>query len=62
MKNFYGLDWHLISAVFRKFFLMLISTAVFGVTATHAEDIINLSTGLDSSNNLITKGAQSDAH
>ena len=62
MKNFYRLDWHLISAVFRKFFLMLVSTAVFGVTATHAEDIINLSTGLDSSNNLITKGAQSDAH
>jgi hypothetical protein len=43
---------------------MLASTAVLGVTATPvlAEDIVNLSTGLDSANNVIMTGAQPDAH
>lgn len=52
------------TSVFRKSFLLLISTAAFGISATPAgaEDIINLSTGLDSANNLLMSGAQPDAH
>jgi len=52
------------SAVFHKFSLIFFSAAVLSITATPtvAEDIINLSTGLDNSNNLITRGALSDAH
>ena len=52
------------SAVFRKFSLIFFFAAVLSITATAtlAADIINLSTGLDSSNNLITKGALPDAH
>lgn len=59
-----GLDLAAAFAVFRKSFLIFISTTIFGVSTTHAvaEDIINLSTGLDSANNLIMTSAQPDAY
>lgn len=51
-------------SVFRKSFLLLISIAVFGISSTQAvaEDILDLSTGLDSASNLILAGGQSDAY
>src|SRR4051794_28479570 len=64
MASLIGRDRATAISVFSKAFLLLISAAVFGISTTHAvaEDIINLSTGLNSSNNLIMSGAQPDAH